>query len=204
MAEEVAQEAEVQKAQKKKIPLALPIDIQRAIKEDVRDGYGARGKHQIVLTLMSKYQIAQRTAYDYIDRTILEDEKDLDKRNVLMEIMADRKFRKRLLMTRISRMLNKEATTANTDRPYTASDMVLLALIRQLAEEDKGIISMLQELAYIQKPLERTEVTGEFWMGNILAKIQENINRSEIYIKKVREVVDASGGKGTPGGNEPR
>ena len=63
--------------------------------------------------------------------------------------------------------------------------VVQLAALRQLNEEDRTKVALLQELGQIEMPTERLEHSGEFYIGNILNKIQDRIKRRRLRISDI-------------------
>lgn len=163
------------KAKKKWVkPKPYPLAKQEILKEEIRRNYLTKTKTEIVRHLVEKYNTPQRTAYNYIDKVIKEDIQNINRENVLEEVLSSKAFRKRQILGIWQRMNDRETKAQKLydvemkkdkdkrDRSkmhlIEYSPMVRLALLRQLAEEDKTAVNILQELSYIEKPKEKFEI----------------------------------------------
>ena len=186
-------------------PKALPLDTQLSIKEDIRKEFATSTKIQIARNLIAKYKIAQTTAWKYMNRVIHEDLRELNKKNIVMEIVSDRIFRKRQLLGLYTRAIQREEATKNLCEPrcpiknepdgirhkhithtYDGSIYKMMVL-RQLADEDKLIVDLLQQLSIITKPTERFAgffgVVGEDTASKLIEAVLQDTKKKVITIE---------------------
>ena len=202
------------KAKKKWVkPKPYPIAKQELIKEEIRRNFLTRTKTEIVRLLMEKHKIPQRTCYKYIDKTIKEDLKDVNRENMLSEVLASKMFRKRQLLLLWQRMLDKEKKSEverelELKKPKKERDksklhiveyspMIKVQLLRQLADEDKTAINLLQELSYIEKPKEKLEIEQRSYKFSIEIKkldmvtpemIEDDIRKRDSLVSNAKTV----------------
>ena len=185
----------------KGVPLklsSLPIEIQIQIKEDIRREFATSPKMQIIRNLMAKYKLPQTTSWKYVQRVIAEDLRELNKENIVMEIVSDRNFRKRQLLGLYTKTIHQEEATKNVcertckeahkhiRQSYDGS-MYKAMVLRQLADEDKLIVDLLQQLSIIMKPTERIAgffgVVGEDTASKLIEAVLQDTKKKVITIE---------------------
>lgn len=175
----------------KRPPKAFNLGKQEAMKEEIRRSFLTRTKSEIVLLLKDKFKIAKATAYKYIDKVIKEDIQDIDRQNVLSEVLASKAFRKRQLLLIWQKMIDREKESERIrdeemrkppeerDRSRLQiveySPLVKARILEQLANEDKTAISLLQELSFIEKPKDKIEIEERNYKFSIELKKLEMI-----------------------------
>lgn len=170
-------------AVQKEIPKALPLDLQKAIKEDIRHCFAIQTKFQIVEHLTTKYSIAKRTAYKYIDKTIKEDLKETRKETLIFEVLANRQFRKRQLLSIYSKIAQKEELTKGNEKPYEANPSIKISLMKLLGEEDKLLVDLLQNLGFIEIPVKAEQSSGDE-VERIANEMKSIIEKNKIFLKR--------------------
>lgn len=165
---------------------ALPVKLQIEVKDEIRKLFATHSKGGIVEVLVEKFDIQKRTAYNYIGKTVKEDLKDINKENLVMEIIHNRHFRKLQLLTLYHNEFKKEKDSIEVMRlevlkpkreqdrsklrPYVSSPVVKAHILTKLADEDKLIVDLLQQTSIIRKPVERQEIEQKNYTFSIELK----------------------------------
>mgnify|MGYP001593511600 FL=1 len=183
--EKAVAEASQPKQKSAKSSHPLEPDVVIDLRNRIRELFPVYGRRNTMLTVAKEFGVSERTAYTHISKVIYEDFKDVDKGNVISEILSGFEFRKRQLWRLY---LDEEGTYKDKDGKDVKkkpNKVIQLGALKQLNEEDRTKVALLQELGQIEMPTERLEHSGEFYIGNVLNKIQDRINRRKVRVREL-------------------